>query len=1052
MMDYTPDDENFDIDLDTVLEAEAERPASPAAPMVKKLTLKPLFQTLFEESVDKTDGVLRDFAAHVVGPLSHYFALKAAKGGDFFEEKKAAGAKNAERYGRDQTLRAHLINGMLPALHVARLLATWGARPLRGWDEESERLFIAGYMLHDFLKIPAAQETLKKAGFPTYKEMSSPSIGQIPTLERIFTEWGGNLGLDEFLKPIGGVASWAQDLIYIACNTQVFSGTMRNSAMLPNVRSDRQLLDKLADVSRLADLMAYVAPTPREMVANSAIDKLIRFDLGEGRDVPSVARLTYHHVAENRGLLLNLIHNAALDALKIDDVRVPLLYAPSGVVYLERHGAPAMPQPDTLAKTIVAGIRSKAGAKVAASGKGYEPSKDGYRVNETYRDLFDLREFIRMTPELVRKIRGNAPQYIEFLKESKWPYTEDMPDASTAKEDSRLRQMAEWASVVDIQIEVQFPAMTETFISEVLQVWEVSDLAPQFQILRQYNQRGTGVRHRWYWLALHALSRRPGCNPDQVLLWLETSAKQVISLFPDELPLSAQVNPQMWLDLNHYVESVLTVQNVKAWGNQPQNELHHYTQAKVKRGDALCAICGSAYPTREQLSSSVAFQPGVYTARISLAHRENKRNLCSICALEQLLRQLFMDNLDTGSTAEGQRIRYLSFYPSYFFTPETLRFMQRAYQRLEAVRVSEKELMAALRDEEDLSDAGFWQRLEQFLTTPSQGKFRPVLRYSADAQSTYLTLGFRSFDPKTETEAWILPTLMALVLSVCLDVKVVASDSGVPLMLESDELPETVWFDGAHPSVLAVMGGSRINIDHVGGALSRLAAAYMIHLDTEYQPPKENWNRFGPIAHSLMESPLYVFHYLKKQQRDDRPPSLGQVRRYIRFAETLFSSPNTKGEREMSLARTLVEQYRRFYRAKGLKNANSILRPLSVVADALLIADPRLFPDAESLTELAYGELAKFMDRVGKGQADGRFPKGVTIGERDAGMRQFSATFVNDLFIGIFNKDVAALRGKQLNLFRDTCEALYRDMQAAEWAANGKDAEEAAESDDDTDE
>jgi CRISPR-associated protein Csc3 len=356
--------------------------------------------------------------------------------------------------------------------------------------------------------------------------------------------------------------------------------------------------------------------------------------------------------------------------------------------------------------------------------------------------------------------------------------------------------------------------------------------------------------------------------------------------------------------------------------------------------------------------------------------------------------------------------------------------------------------MAALREQDDLSDPDFWQRIEMFLMPTRAEPSKRVLRYQTDAQSTFLSFGLRVFDA-TDTESWILPTLMALALSICLDVKVVISDSGVPLMLESTELPETLWFDGAHASVQAVMGGSRINIDHVGEALARLAAAYMVHLDTEYQPPKENWHRFGPIAHSLMESPLYLFHYLKKQQRDDRAPSPAQVQRYIRFAETLFTH-TAKGAHEMSLARKLVEHYRTFYRAKGLKNANSILRPLSVVADALLIADPRLFPDAESLTELAYGELAKFMDRVSKGQADGRFPKGVSVQEREAGMRAFCKLFVDELFIGIFNKDVAALRGKQLNLFRDTCEAIYRDLQVAEWAASGKDADEAVEEDDDS--
>lgn len=1040
-----PDDQSYDdIDLDAVLAREDDPSPKPAVPVVKRLTLKPLFQTLFEESVDPNDAVLRDFAAHVVGPLSHYFALKAAKGGKFFEQKLADGVKGAERYGRDQTLRAHLINGMLPALHVVRLLEKWGAKPLRGWDERTERLFIAGYMLHDFLKIDAAQNILKEAGFKTYFEMASPSDRQIEVLERIFTEWGSKLGLDAFLEPVGGLTRWVHELIYIACNTQVLGGTANNRRMLPKIHLDTPLLTVATLTSRLADLMAYVAPTPREMVAHEGIKNLIGVELASGRDALPVARLTYHHVAENRGLLLNLIHNAVLEALKVEDARVPLLYAPSGVVYLERQGAPAMPSPTDLAQTIVAEIRRTAGEKLIASGKGAKRGNTSLQIDDSYDDFFSLPEMVDSSVKLIaRYIKNNKTP--DRLENASMRGVTDIPLSPMDAKDARADQIAEWAAFMERLYRDRLGQ--EDVASHLLTLLEIADLAADFNHVRQTVGAAGGVPLAWFWAGAHALSRKPGLSDVGTLNWLSELSAQVVESLPEELPQKAHANHTGWDDLTDYVGRVLTIGGVKGLAGLNE-ELKKYTRAKGGGGKA-CAICGSTYTVRAPKESTVAFQPGVYTARIPISSSSNARNLCSICSLEQLLRQLFMDNLDTGSTAEGQRIRYLSFYPSYYFTPETLRFMQKAYQRIRDMRVSDKEFMAALR-ESDLADSNFWQRIEMFLMPVRDEPSKRVLRYSTDAQSTFLSFGLRVFDA-TDTESWILPSLMALVLSVCLDVKVVISDSGVPLMLESDELPETLWFDGAHPAVQAVMGGSRINIDHVGDTLARLAAAYMIHLDSEYQPPKENWNRFGPIAHSLMESPLYVFHYLKKQQRDDRPPGFMQVSRYIRFAETLFTH-NQKGAQEMSLARTLVEQYRRFYRAKSTKNANSILRPLSVVADALLMADPRLFPDADALTELAYGELAKFMNRVGKGQADGRVVlKGISVSEREAAMRDFSRIFVTDLFIGIFNKDVAALRGKQLNLFRDTCEALYREMQAVEWAAIGKDVE-AAEDEDDADE
>lgn len=135
----------------------------------------------------------------------------------------------------------------------------------------------------------------------------------------------------------------------------------------------------------------------------------------------------------------------------------------------------------------------------------------------------------------------------------------------------------------------------------------------------------------------------------------------------------------------------------------------------------------------------------------------------------------------------------------------------------------------------------------------------------------------------------------------------------------------------------------------------------------------------------------------------------------------------------MSKAKKLVELYRGFYRAKN-SNANSILRPLSVIADALLIADQHLFDSDEALTEVAYGELYRFMDRVSKGLADGRFPKGISLPERETHMQQFCEIFVIEVFKGVFRGDVAALRGKQLNLLRSACEVLYRNAQTKEWA------------------
>lgn len=1020
----------------------------------------PMFQVLFQEAVDG-DPVLEAFAEHVVGRLSDQFATKAAKGGAFFVAREAEGMSNTARFQHDQNLRAHLINGILPVIHIVRQLIAWDAPMFEHWTpEEYERLLIAGYMLHDFTKIAAVKQRLKEEGF---KEYDAPDEAQMPLLREIFATWCANLGLDAFLEPVGGVHPYLNDLIYIAVNTQALKGTARNLRLYGRLALDIDRLDQITYLSRMADLMAYVAKTPREVVAHESIRKLMvmQFAFDEGNK--PVARLIYHHVAENRGLLLNFIHNGVMQSLT-NEWRVPLLFAPGGVVYLEHRDAPPVPDVDTLVDAVVDYTRTQAGEKLISSGKGAKRGNTFMQIDDSYNDFFSMSEMIVNSMKLIsRYIRSNkTPSRFQKMTEYQWTGWDNIPENYPQdSKDARADQIAEWAGFVETQFRDRFNPDTTDIIRWLLEKFGISDLEDDFLVLKSEATRG-GLRYWWHWAAAHALNRQqPPLDDLAVEQWLHRLSQELIDELPDDMPDSARVNQETWRDIADYIRKVLTIGGTKSQVRFAGDELEQYVQAKVKRGVSACAICGLDYPTRRPAETAVAFQPGVYTQRISIGASNNKRNLCSICATEQLLRQLFLQNLDTGSRAEAQRIRYLSFYPSYFFSPQTIRVIQRAYRSIRAIRMSDADFGRVLRSQDNLRDPSFWQRLDSFLLRPAAeedtARFKKVLRYDDTAQSTFFTAGFRNIDP-TETESWVLPVFLSLVMAINLDVKVVASDSGVPLMHEATELPETLWFDGAHPAIQQLIAvrhvpeegdkeahdkleiRSRLDVDSLLLALARLTAAYLIHLDTEYEPPKENWQRFVPIANALCESPLYVFHYLKKQEREseNKPITRTRIQRYLHYTD-LF---NLQGDQGMTHASKLVDLYRGFYRARSMKNANSILRPLSVVSDALLVADQKLFSDTEALIEVAHGEIYRFMDRVGSGQADGRFPKGISAEERRAHMREFARYFVIEVFEGAFNCDVAALRGKQLNLLKSACEVLYREAQHQEWAESGDDADD----------
>lgn len=60
-------------------------------------------------------------------------------------------------------------------------------------------------------------------------------------------------------------------------------------------------------------------------------------------------------------------------------------------------------------------------------------------------------------------------------------------------------------------------------------------------------------------------------------------------------------------------------------------------------------------------------------------------------------------------------------------------------------------------------------------------------------------------------------------------------------------------------------------------------------------------------------------------------------------------------------------------------------------------------------------------------------PPGSTRARREEAMSQFATFFVNTVFYDALRGDVAALRGRQLNLLKSACEMLYREATARDW-------------------
>ena len=1038
--------ENEEFDPNLATDADEGEPGSEETEI--SLAKEPIFSALLRMAAQKLwgkDPVIHDFVTHVAPHISDRLGHVTAKGGIFAEEMRAAGAQNVERYGDDQSMRAHLVNGLFPVLHIAHTLQSWRAPQFRYYDDTVRRLFIAGYVLHDWLKLPGVERELESAGV-RHDTVNAAQHREV--VEQIFRGWGRQLSLDEFLQPIGGLEHLLHDLIFVACNTQLKWGTLHNLAALPRLTLPGPQLDLTEQLSRLADYLAYIARTPRVVANDRYIHQII-----SGLSNQS-ARLVYHHVADVRGVITNLIHNAALESRKSERC-IPLLYAPSGVVYLERRDADFVVDIDAVAEAVAQKVRDVGGFRLRNSLTGFGRDGKGLKYANYYGLFFETLDMLDVAVAASAKIihagkKPSAGKRYEKLRTGGWMGSDvdlQLPD------DFRVDQMAEWCYTAEkIAREVPGGGSAARFLMEEM---GLGDLFEEFLGVPR-DARAGGVGYHWYFAAGHYLKRTSGLDPAAWMERISYLSRRLKGYLLDQSKQAESGTPtdDGFGDLRQYVAQVLHFGPItETAGANGSNqtlfaaELDRYTNAK-KRGrgtTAMCALCSSPYTVNKQEEAAALFAPQVYSNKMTLHGSSAIRDICSICGLEMMLRQILMNRSNSnGKNFEGRRLRYLYFYPTYFFTPETLEIFRILHNRLR--RVSFTELRRQLITESDGTSQlhlgpATWQRLEPLLMTP-EAEFN-------EDEDRYLRMHFPENEPVTfyflgvpppgrdakDAESWVHPAFLSLLLPLCVDVKVVASESQMPVLAEADELPETVFLDGAHAAIGYVVRQERINLDHLLPTLQRLATSYLIHLDGNSEPGGKDfyrWQQFPAVARHLSESPLYAFWYLKKWQRRAKTDAIpaSKARQYLTFVRFLAEGGNLS----MSHARTLTELYRQFYRAKPRPNSNSILRPITIAAKALMEADKRIFDDKESLIQVVTGELDRFVLRVSENKADGRLPYGVDKQTRDQAIRAFATYFVQNLFFDILRSDISALRGKQINLLKSACEVIYRDLDAQYWA------------------
>ncbi len=1108
-----------------------DREVEPPAPEL--ITLRLLRRAIAAQNPN--DEIMRDFGEYVLPNLLRVAIGTTAKGGKYFEQKEREYYDRQVREGRetikpisrrsadDQSLNTHLLNGLFPANQIEQRLEeldTTIQRIVRP-KPQRRRLAIAGFILHDFEKFDYNR-------FPSmpdvYKAVEKDSIRKLSVddhriiVDVIIRE----LALDRFLNPDDPEAYKSQinGILYIAYNAQRKDDTNLNTAELELGR-DSNIYVELSNLARLADLLASIIKHPQDAENTSIRSCLAELNNDEKSD--QQIDLTYHSISENHGVLTNVVNNAVMDefmSVNTPECKYyePLLYLPTGVIYLRLKNAPPITS-ENLPDRVIQKIKDLCINELATRQKGFVREGKGMKYADYYDLFFNDFELMQIALKATcskvtnSKAGDRSNSLVEFQKKKALSERHDFSFTS----DVRIDQLAEFGDLVTRKIWGSRVAKIQNWTKTnkqkfnlgdlesgdllVLKIAEhlgISECIPQIREIQHINEslkelklKGNtgGLPLEWYYLAAQYIKAHSGDEDitkagNQIIECVTILISSILKEFEDfknsfknKAETDSDIKGDGWDDLRDWVQRVVMLPNNQVTSQDKfLEELNNYNAAKQQRRgkQLICSITHSAYTVKEQMESGVLFTPQVYTNKQMLFGSNAKRNISSIAAIEFMLRQILMsETQEVGKKFEDGKYRYLFFYPTYYFSPETNRFLHEAYDHISQTRFD-----AGLRNHfisQDLTadfslanyqTAGIFQFQDNPANTAYKGRIFK-LNYSENQPMTFYFMALppekRGKTDPTDTESWVMPAWLAFAFPMILDVKTVVSESPIPPCKDGTDFEQTVFLDSAPQAFRMLTQESHFRLDyilegwehngkHYTAPLNSLTAAYAINLDVNARQTKNgynpNWGKLSELARDFETNPLYIFNYLKRYSRDKQldTPGLPKIRLYTHQFYPCFDPYVYFKNEELHVTnplspihhpKKLTELFRKFYRAKSTKGqptkANAILKPIDEAADVVLKAENSTCR-GETLVDYVAARLASLMNRVHSSTAEGRwiFKNSERDQEREA-ILDFSRYFVLEVFEGTFKGDRARLAGRQLNLIRDTCEFLYRLEDDKEW-------------------
>jgi|GEM_PF-2367635 len=920
----------------------------------------------------------------------------------------------------DQSLAAHLLNGLFAGRRVGLRLTDDQAL-----TEDEWRIWLLGFTSHDYNKAWGIRAE------PARLDLGREAIRQL----------GEILGFHEFWPEW---LSSLDDVLFVAQNAEKVSGSNLNLRDYGFARLfDHRRRERLRQLASFADLLVH-ARSPSDVALRTSdgrplsenLRETLRGVFGSGR----APRLAYHKLADVRGLLSNLIHNAVAEAVETAGYEA-FLFFPNGVVYLAPSERPAEVDPATLAAKAWEAVVQQ----IADSGSfGVTRGATGMRASSALGEIVGWqgilnvarRASLRIGPRQARAktrlhgyLTGQSDNDLKRLypdeDERKRVVTESVAPLA-APSDQRVDQLAEFLIFL-------FRSLLESGLGEgeatglLLRTLAIDGTVSPAEALREKG----GTRYGWYYAAARFLQSHPGLDEGQLAAALEQLGTAALPLLEGKGRRPRSGRASLSATFTEYVVQHLEIDGRRVGQDTTHDfaaELQRYVETKAANRP-LCTLCAARYDAVEEEATEVPFGPQAYSNRRRLDSRKVIRGICPICRVEYILRRVAQERVREDSLPIQ-----IFLYPTYFFTRETERLVQSFVHQLADLNIWKLRNHLAGRGFAPAAVADF----PGFLL--ATGGPRTLFVHPPAYDTRHGSgLVFFSMTPggqkPTDTDSWILPALVALCAPYLLNVKAVVSASYVPAFESGSDFRETVVLDGAPVFLTRTLGGDRFHLDAIPSALRRLLNLYDLHVDVFAEPTDPHWPLISGIARDVTSDPYAVFSYYDRRKRkpakgDGRQnaSSTGlpswDVDRYMR----IFSE--MRGDKDMTVVEELVRAYAKFYQPWGY-SAYELIRPLSIAIDVTTEATDE--NDPELLQQLVAGAVDDFMERVRNHQVKGTNPilSDGSVGDfanrmqaSRSAVADFARVFVKRAFSDYCQADRAVLR-EQANRLRSAARFVY---------------------------